>query len=215
MSVLVFSPHPDDEAIGCGGAILAHAKAGDAVHVVFLTSGEKGGHGSPEAETAARRETEAQGAAGILGVASVAFWRFPDGGLAATRDLVTRIADCLAATDPATVYFPYDRDAHPDHRAAARAFKAAAGSIGARARFLMYEVWTPVPQVDEIVDISASLGAKLEAIRAHASQCAVLRFDEAAEGLARWRGEMFSWPKDRDPPKGRHAEVFQRWQPEG
>ena len=40
--VLVLAPHPDDESIGCGGAILLHRRACDSVHVAFLTSCEKG-----------------------------------------------------------------------------------------------------------------------------------------------------------------------------
>jgi LmbE family N-acetylglucosaminyl deacetylase len=57
----VISPHPDDESIGCGGAIRDHVVKGASVRVVFLTSGEQGGHGRPPEETIRIREMEAAG----------------------------------------------------------------------------------------------------------------------------------------------------------
>jgi LmbE family N-acetylglucosaminyl deacetylase len=42
-NILIISPHPEDAALGCGGAICKHVADGDNVIIVFLTSGEKGG----------------------------------------------------------------------------------------------------------------------------------------------------------------------------
>jgi len=49
-SILVLSPHPDDESFGCGGTIKLLTQAGAAVDVVYLTSGEMGVE-APEAIT--------------------------------------------------------------------------------------------------------------------------------------------------------------------
>ena len=208
--ILVLAPHPDDEAIGCGGTILRHAVAGDAVRVVFLSSGEKGGHGLSEIETIRVREREARAAARILGVKAVEFWREPDGALSARAGAVNRLRAALRRWKPDKVYVTHDQEMHPDHRASARLARLAMRGLGARQKrpdVLMYEVWTPLQQLDEIVDISPFLRKKLAAVRAYRSQCAVVGFEAAVRGLNRYRGEMHSWPG------GDYAEVFARLTP--
>lgn len=203
--VLVISPHPDDEAVGCGGAICAHRAEGDPVRAVFLTSGEHGGHGRPPEETARVREEEARSAAAILGIGLIDFWRQPDGALRSTHALVERLRTLLVAWQPAVLYVTHEDEMHPDHRAAARLVRRAlAAGLPALPDVRMYEVWTPLQRMDEIVDISPFVETKLAAVRAHKSQCDVLRFDEAVLGLNRYRGEMHSWPG------GPYAEVFAR-----
>lgn len=205
--VLVLSPHPDDEAIGCGGTLRRHVEQGDEVRVLFLTSGEKGGHSLPAEEVAPQREREAHAAAAILGVSELSFWREPDGGLRATRGLEARLAEIVRAWPAAVVYVPHDREMHPDHRAATRLLRrtlARPDLMPYHPDVLMFELWTPLQEMDEIVDITPFIEIKLAAIRAHASQCAVLRFDEATLGLNRYRGEMHSWPG------GEYAEIFKR-----
>ena len=66
-NVMIISPHPDDESVGCGGTIRKHVVEGDFVEVIFITSGERGGHGMPPKETAITREREAKNAANVLG----------------------------------------------------------------------------------------------------------------------------------------------------
>jgi LmbE family N-acetylglucosaminyl deacetylase len=205
--VLVLSPHPDDEAVGCGGALCIHKAEGAVLRVVFLTSGERGGHGRAPADTARLREAEAWAAAQILGIDQVDFWRQPDGALRATRLLVSRLRTLLADWQPDVLYVTHEHEMHPDHRAAARLVRRALCEeppLPARPDVRMYEVWTPLQRMDEIVDISPYVETKLAAVRAHKSQCDVLRFDEAVRGLNRYRGEMHSWPG------GDYAEVFAR-----
>jgi LmbE family N-acetylglucosaminyl deacetylase len=205
--VLVLSPHPDDESIGCGGTLSKHVAEGDSVQAIFLTSGEQGGHGRPPRETARIREQEACAAAAVLGLADVEFWHEPDGALRASRRVVDRLRSTLHTLHPELIYVTYSRDLHADHRAAARALRHALSAptcADEKPTVLMFEVWTPLQQIDEVVDISSYLEPKLAAIRAHASQCAIMRFDEASLALARYRGEMHSWPG------GDYAEIFSR-----
>lgn len=206
--ILVLAPHPDDESIGCGGTLCHHIEQGDAVHVVFLSSGEKGGHGRPEAETIRVREQEARNAARILGVPHVEFWREPDGAVRATQSAVTRLRGKLARFRPHTIYVSHNRDMHADHRGAVRLLsRALKGWRGKSPVVFMYEIWTPVQQLDQVVDISPYLNKKLAAVRAYRSQCAVIGLVAAVRGLNRYRGEMHSWPG------GAYAEAFTQLKP--
>ena len=76
--VLVFSPHPDDETVGCGGSLALHVRAGDPVKVIFLTNGARGdfsGKTNREEYIALRRK-EAMKASQILGIKDIAFRLF-------------------------------------------------------------------------------------------------------------------------------------------
>jgi LmbE family N-acetylglucosaminyl deacetylase len=201
--ILVISPHPDDESIGCGGTVRKHVQEGDTVRAIFLTSGEKGGHGRGEKETACIREAEARSAATILGIESIEFYRLRDGALRVSPRAAERLRKMLVKWQPDCIYLPHADEMHSDHRAAVRLLKRALGAISDYApRILMYEIWTPLQQLDEIVDISPYVELKRAAIRAHESQCAVIDLDVAALGLNRYRGEMHSWPG------GEFAEAF-------
>lgn len=202
--VLVVSPHPDDEAIGCGGTLRKHVANGDEVRAIFLTSGELGGHGRTPSETLSIREAEARAAASILGLSGIEFWRQDDGKVRVALELVDRLRRYLDEFGVQLVYVPHDREMHPDHRAAVELTRAAMAGQNNPPQVLMFEIWTPMETFDHIEDISDHVEAKMAAIRAHASQCAVMSFDEAVLGLNRYRGEMHSWPG------GDYAEVFRR-----
>jgi N-acetylglucosamine malate deacetylase 1 len=203
--ILVISPHPDDESIGCGGTLCHHTQQGDEIQVVFLTSGEKGGHGRSQADTIRLREKEARRAAEILQIKNLEFWREPDGGISANRRSVTRLQNKLQDSCPDLIYIPHDREMHRDHIGAVRLLKAALRRTNRlKPEVLMFEVWTPIQRLDAIVDISAYMETKLKAVRVYRSQCEVMDFPEAVRGLNRYRGEMHSWPG------GDYAEVFSR-----
>lgn len=202
--ILIIAPHPDDEAIGCGGAIVAHIRNGDQVEIVFLTSGEKGGHGRTEEETLALREAESVKAAEILKPTSIEFWRQPDGALSVNKAVVERLYKRIASRRTDMVYVPHEMESHPDHRAAAEIVRRAVQKIRTDKRPMvrMYEVWTPLQRMDIISDITQHVEVKRAAVNAYVSQCAEVDFEAAILGLNRYRGEMHCWPE------GEYAEVF-------
>src|ERR1700722_15819267 len=208
--ILVISPHPDDESVGCGGTLRRHSVEGNAIRVIFLTSGERGGHGRSPEEAIQLRELEARTAGKILGIAEFEFWREPDGAVRVTPHLVERLRKTITEWKPEILYVPHQGEMHPDPRASARLVRRALVGVSRHLRpsVRMYEVWTPMQRMDQIVDITPYIDAKIAAIRAHQSQCQVMRFDEASPALNRYRGEMHSgWPP------AQYAEIFAelRW----
>ena len=203
MNVLVLAPHPDDEVLGCGGALCRHTAAGERVAVVFLTSGELGLKHLPRDEAWRIREREARAAARILGLANVEFLRGPDWGLAEAKATIAReLRAILQREKPEIIYLPHPDDWHPDHQATLPLLRLALAHSGLKTPELRaYEVWTPLPEFDHVVDITALMPRKLKALRAHKSQLGEFDYVRAVKGLNQFRGALAA--------KRPFAEVFQ------
>jgi LmbE family N-acetylglucosaminyl deacetylase len=208
MNVLVIAPHPDDESIGCGGALCLHAARGDRISVIYLTSGELGLKHLPRKTAWRTREAEAVKAVTILGARKRFFLRLPDWFVGNHVDrAAARVAPLLKRLQPELIYLPHEKEWHPDHQAAlpilrAALERAAIAPPGIRA----YEVWTPLAAYDCVEDISAVMSRKLRALRAHRSQLKEFDYARAVTGLNQFRGELAA--------KCRFAEVFQAVDPE-
>jgi LmbE family N-acetylglucosaminyl deacetylase len=202
MRVLVIAPHPDDDAIGCGGSIVQHVQRGDTVHVVYVTSGE---HGSPiyePSELAEIREQEAAKGAQILGAQQTTFLRQPDGNVSYSIDLVNHFIQLIRTEKPDALYLPHSADGHKDHqqtfqivmeavgRAQGNSFPEWGGKSWNIETILGYEVWTPLTHFQYVNDITDVIEIKLNALREHQSQLANIQYDEAVRSLNRFRGVM-------------------------
>lgn len=183
MKIIILSPHPDDEIIGCGGTIAKHIAEGDEVKVIYLTSGEKGG--DPIV-----REQESIAALKILGVKEWEFLKFKDGeliynlnsfNLAEWRCPLEKI---LKKEKPELVYLPCKNESHQDHRALnwhltikPRKFK-----------MKLYEVFPGLSKIknEDYVDITPYIDFKIKALKCFKSQ--KLNLAEAYRCLARFRG---------------------------
>ncbi len=151
-SVLVLAPHPDDEAIGAGGTLLAHARAGAALTVVYLTDGA--GLGEERAARVERRRAEARAAGALLGCEQL-FWDEPDTRLAAgVARAGAALARLLRERRFERVYAPSFFDGHRDHLAANDVLLAGARAAGWDGLVCGYEVWDPVPFPNYVVDVS-------------------------------------------------------------
>lgn len=152
-TTLVFAPHPDDEALGCGGLIAHRAGSGETVHVVFITDGAASHPGHPlhaPEDISALRAKEARLAAGILGVPqeNLAFLNAPDGRLPhldTTRrtELVAAISRLIGRIAPDEILITSRHDGSTEHAAASRLLRdALAATPGPQPRLLEYLVWS-------------------------------------------------------------------------
>src|SRR6478609_8640542 len=64
--IVCVGAHPDDPESGCGGSLAKFALAGNAVTIIYLTTGEAGIEGQLHDEAAAIRKQEALNACRIL-----------------------------------------------------------------------------------------------------------------------------------------------------
>jgi LmbE family N-acetylglucosaminyl deacetylase len=198
---LVVAPHPDDESLGCGGALALLRRAGTPVHVLFLSDGT-GSHPAsrryPPPELAALRQAEALAALAILGVPAMAagFLRLPDrhvprAGGAGFLEARERFRAYFGTLDPAprTILLPWRRDPHTDHRAAWELLDSALAGSDSVPRRVEYPIWLwdlgqpgDQPGPAEVsgwrLDIRDVLPIKLAAIAAHRSQTTTLIDDD-------------------------------------
>lgn len=186
-SVLVFAPHPDDEAIGCGGLLARYAQHKIPVDVVFLTSGEFGEHGKVGAET---REEESRAACQSLSVRAVNWWKEPDRGVKYHERTIEQAVAAVKQSGVDLLLCPSINEIHPDHRNTAWIAIEAARRLIAQGYIIsvgMYEVGAPLHFVNALVDITPVVDDKRRAIKCYTSQLDLYSYDELIIGLNQFR----------------------------
>lgn len=119
--IVVFAPHPDDEALGCAGTILLHKQSGDTVWVIYVSDG--GGSralGLSQQEMRHRRREESQNCALILGVDHPIWLDLPEYGWQVDT-LVSLLRPLMEDIRPDFFYAPSCIDFHPEHKKVALA----------------------------------------------------------------------------------------------
>jgi LmbE family N-acetylglucosaminyl deacetylase len=211
--VLAVAPHPDDDVIGCGGALYGLVRAGIQPTVLYVTDGRASHPLSvrfPASRLALVREREARAALRELGISTrPIFLRVHDGTLSAlerTRRawIVQQIRDSVRRLHIDTVLGPWSHDPHSDHVATARAIRMALRSIDRPPRSVHYAVWTAIrgdekrsrmltgQNAFEVVLDADALDAKRRALLRHESQTSAL-IDDDPQGFRIDQTLMGEW----------------------
>ncbi|HET7744623.1 MAG TPA: PIG-L deacetylase family protein [Gaiellaceae bacterium] len=172
--ILVLAAHPDDEVLGMGGTIAAHADRGDELRIVCVTDGSSTQYPG-DAATRTRKEEEARLAAAELGVDDYVHLDLPDMRLDTIPHVeVNRVVEEHVRELGATVVYAPHPDVNQDHRALFDSVAVATRPVPGQTvrRVLTYAPtssteWTPaavnwfVP--NWFVDVSTTLERKLAA----------------------------------------------------
>ena len=223
--VLVVAAHPDDIDFAVAGTVARLTKAGVDVVYGVVTDGDAGEapEGVPREDVAVLRRSEQEEAARAVGVSDIRFLGLPDGRIETNLELRCAITRVIRDVRPDVVVAPahewrWDRffANHPDHLAVGLATLFAvypdARNTYAHPELLaeglephvVEQVWIwghAAP--NHCVEVTDTLGLKLDALRAHRSQVAGF---EDLEGLIRGWGEAAA--VEGGLPAGQLAESF-------
>lgn len=159
--VLVLSPHPDDESLGCSGTILLYTGKGTEVYLGVISMGEK--LESAQENIGDIRKSEAIATAALLGIKETIFLEFPDEEINMHQEEIKgRLSEIIKDIKPEIIFVPSPLDPHPDHKAVSEiTLQIMADFPGTRLAF--YEVYHPI-RFNILVDISSVINKKKEAI---------------------------------------------------
>ncbi len=209
-TVLVIAAHPDDEILGCGGAMASHSAACDEVHTVIvaegITSRDNARDREKRIDDLSILGTAARAAGSILGVASVDLLDMPDNRMDSVDllDIIKVVEAQITKFQPDVIYTHHHGDLNIDHRRLHQAVLTAARPLPGRHRIesiLAFEVassteWqspgTMAPFTPNwYLDISTVMHKKTLALEAYGDEIPGwphARSIKAVQALAAWRG---------------------------
>ena len=212
--VLIISPHPDDETLGCGGTILRHKKEKDLINLLVFTNvyQNKGW----DKKYIQKREKEINKIIKLYKFDSYTNFGIPTKEVdhVDLSSLISKLDEYLKKFKPEIIYFPYNNDIHSDHQIISKVTSSCIKSF--RNPFIkkgiMYEVLSETNfnfisnnsfKPNYYVDISKFLEKKLSIMKVYKSEFKAHPFPrskESVKALAILRGSESNY---------KFAEAFQ------
>ena len=180
LDILAFGAHPDDVELGCGATIAKEISLGKSVGIIDLTRGELGTRGSAEIRT-----IEAANAAKILKISVRENLNFRDGFFKNNENHQLEVIRMIRKYKPEIVLCNAIDDRHIDHGKGSKlvsdaCFLSGLSKIQTSLEGNIQEVWRPKVvyhyiqwkniEPDFVVDVSAFMNIKMEAVMAYDSQ---------------------------------------------
>jgi len=180
LDILAFAAHPDDIELSCSATLMKHIDMGKTVGIIDLTQGELGTRGNVDT-----RYAEAAEASKIMGITVRENLRFKDGFFDFSEENKRKIIEQIRRFQPEIVLANAIEDRHPDHGRAAKLVADACFLAGLRKIETSYDGVYQVAhrpkavyhyiqdhyiKPDFIVDVTAYVNRKLEAIKAFKTQ---------------------------------------------
>jgi len=206
-NILVIAAHPDDEALGAGGAMALHCARKDKVSVAILGTGiasrkEKGADISSELSAL---RAQSRSALARLGVKDVQFLDFPDNSFDSVPllEITKAVERIVSEKKPELLYTHHWGDLNIDHRRTFEAMMTACRPVGGCSvkKILCFETlssteWNAPSSGTAFlpncfVDISSVMQKKLDCLSEYKGEMRPFphpRSPEAVSALARLRG---------------------------
>ncbi len=147
MKILVIVAHPDDEVLGCGGAIASYSDQGHEVTSIIFTYGENANLNESPKSLAKTRSSESIRAGEILGVKKMYFMGLPDNALSTELKDITLIKKLLKIikAHKADIILTHSLDDyHPAHRNVAKLVKNLISEGKLKSRIYTFSVGIPI-----------------------------------------------------------------------
>ncbi len=180
LDILAIGAHPDDVELGCGATIAKEISNGKKVGIIDLTRGELGTRG-----TAETRDTEAEDARKILGVAVRENLSFADGFFVNDKKHQLEIIKMIRKYQPDIVLCNAIDDRHIDHGKGSKlvsdaCFLSGLIKIETELENVIQNPWRPKHvyhyiqwkhiEPDFVVDVSGFMDKKMKAVLAYKTQ---------------------------------------------
>ena len=180
--ILIVSPHPDDEAIGCGGLILTY---GDQVEVLLVTDGRTAhGENLTDEQCAAKRYIEFKQMLGKTSVRRHFFMNIADGNAISCDKKL----DNIDITKYTKIFIPNRTEEHVDHRAVNECVRRLLRKKHCKVAIYEYEVWSPLAYPTHYLDISSCIEEKNKLISCYESQLCIRNYHAMVNGINAYRG---------------------------